>query len=346
MHDDLSWQHTKWHPLEETLQGESSVVPQLHEDPWWHWQPADWHHLEGTLQGESSVVPQLHEDPQWLWQPPLEETLQGESVVPQLHEDPRWHWQHANWQDELSGAPPLPDDLWWHTIWAPPGAVGETLYDGSLGASSTTSGASQLQNDPPPAWGSSQVHDDPPPALGTPQLHDDGSKEFDSSYRWYSDFHIIEGASSSSDLESEARPLHSETLPPLEAEAPQPLEAEVLQPLEAEASQPSEAEVSQPLGAEASQPLEVEAPQPLEAEAPQPLEVEAPQPSESEALPSAPETHTFFNDALRQELKVYAGVGAVAGISLGLALGVDKMIKNHSHGSYVSAFFHPSLTNI
>jgi hypothetical protein len=71
-----------------------------------------------------------------------------------------------------------------------------------------------------------------------------------------------------------------------------------------------------------------------------------PPPSESEALPSAPETHTFFNDALRQKLKVYAGVGTVAGVSVGLALGVEKLIKDHCHGSYVSAFFHPSLTNI
>ena len=175
------------------------------------------------------------------------------------------------------------------------------LYDGPLEMSSTTS--------------------------GTSQLHDDESEEFDSSYRWHNDFRLIEGASSSSDFDSEAPPLHSETLPSLEAEAPQPLEAEAPQHLEAEAPQH----------------LEAEAPQHLEAEAPQPLEVEAPQPLESAALPSALETHTFFNDALRQGLKAFSRVGAVAGVSLGLALGVDKLTKNPSYGSYVSAFFLPLL---
>ena len=84
---------------------------------------------------------------------------------------------------------------------------------------------------------------------------------------------------------------------------------------------------------------------PVDSETPL-LHSETPQPLESEAPPSAPETHTFFNDALKQKLKVSAGVVAVAGVSAGLAFGVDKLIKDHSHKSYVSAFFHPSLTNI
>ena len=84
----------------------------------------------------------------------------------------------------------------------------------------------------------------------------------------------------------------------------------------------------------------------MHSETPPTLEAEAPQPLESEALPSDPETHTFLNDALKQKLKIYAGVGAVAGVSLGVALGVDRLIKDHSHGSYVYVFFHPSLTNI
>ena len=147
----------------------------------------------------------------------------------------------------------------------------------------------------------------------------------------------FEVGQSSSHMES-GKPGVGKTLPPLEEEAPQPLEEEAPQPLEAEAPQPSEVEAPQPLEVETHQPLEVEAPQPLEAEAPQPLE--------AEALPSAPETHTVFNDALKQKLKVFAGVGAVTSVIVGGAFGVDKLIKDHSHGSYVSAFFHPSLTNI
>ena len=144
------------------------------------------------------------------------------------------------------------------------------------------------------------MHDNPPPASGTPQLHDDGLEEFDSSYRWHNDLRVIEGSSSSSssDLDSEAPPLHSETPPPLPSETPPILEAE------------------------------------------------APQPLESEALPLAPETHTFFNDALKHKLVVYGSVGGIAAASVLLVLSVENLIKYYSPGSYVSAFLHPSLTNI
>ena len=79
-------------------------------------------------------------------------------------------------------------------------------------------------------------------------------------------------------------------------------------------------------------------------EAPQPLHLEeAPQPLHLEAPPSAPETHTVFNDALKQKLKEYAVVSAVSGgASVGLVLGLEKLINHHSHASYVFAFFHLS----
>jgi hypothetical protein len=65
-----------------------------------------------------------------------------------------------------------------------------------------------------------------------------------------------------------------------------------------------------------------------------------------EAPPPALEAHTFFNDALKQKLRTYVGYGLVAGVSAGLTLGVEKLIKNNSHGVYVSAFFPPSPTDI
>jgi hypothetical protein len=128
-----------------------------------------------------------------------------------------------------------------------------SLYGESPGTFPITSGAPQLQNDPPPASGPQQVHDD-------------GTGEFDSSYRWHNDFRVIEGA-----------PLSSLPQPP---------------------------------------------PPPHEAEA---------------------DTDTFFNDALNHKLKIYAGAGAVAGVSAGLTLGIQKLIKEHSHGACVSAFFPPLL---
>jgi hypothetical protein len=49
---------------------------------------------------------------------------------------------------------------------------------------------------------------------------------------------------------------------------------------------------------------------------------------------------------MKQKLKVLAGFGAVAGVYAGLAYGIDKLIKDHSHGAYVSAFFPPSPADI
>ena len=54
----------------------------------------------------------------------------------------------------------------------------------------------------------------------------------------------------------------------------------------------------------------------------------------------------FFNDAMKQKIKVSAGVGVIAGISAGLIYGIHKLVKGTSFsGTYVSALFpsHSSL---
>jgi hypothetical protein len=95
---------------------------------------------------------------------PSEETLRGESSeVP--------HLQH----------PPLLQQIDWNYFGETLHPEGEPLGESSgTSESSTTSGALQLQNDPPPA-------------------SEDGSGEFDSSYRWLNDLRPIEGGSSSSE---------------------------------------------------------------------------------------------------------------------------------------------------
>ena len=56
-----------------------------------------------------------------------------------------------------------------------------------------------------------------------------------------------------------------------------------------------------------------------------------------------PEADGLFSETMKQKLKFLAGFGAVAAVSAGLAYGVHKLIKEHSHhGAYVFAFFPPS----
>ena len=165
LHNDPLGQHSNWSPGE-MLQGESSgtaEIPSLHH--YQSWLEANRHPLQEMLQGDSSGTPPLDDDPWW-------------------HTNHVWFWHHTDLpspvpmlQSELWGAPPEPDDLWWeHASWDSPA---DTLYEGSSETSSTMSGAPELQDDLPPAWGSPQVHDGPPPALGTSQLHDGGSEELD-----------------------------------------------------------------------------------------------------------------------------------------------------------------------
>ena len=51
-----------------------------------------------------------------------------------------------------------------------------------------------------------------------------------------------------------------------------------------------------------------------------------------------PETDKFFNDALKQKIKVFGGLGAALGVSAGLVYGLHKLIKGPSQ-AYVSARF-------
>ena len=72
-------------------------------------------------------------------------------------------------------------------------------------------------------------------------------------------------------------------------------------------------------------------------------------PAESDHDLAPPESQlpdTLFNDALKQKLKLYAGAGAVAGVSVGLTLGVETLINDHSHVAYVSTLFTHSPTDI
>ena len=159
-------------------------------------------------------MPPVSEDPESPNDPP------AGSEDAELHDDPSPWWQHIDWrppgesgemlQVEPSGTtglstlsseiPPLHDDMpLQHTNWHPPEEMlqGETE---SLGTSSTTSGAPQLQNHLPPA-------------PGTPPVHSDGSGEDDDLWLWHHDSRVNEGASSSSDINSEV-PLTSEARPP------------------------------------------------------------------------------------------------------------------------------------
>ena len=69
-------------------------------------------------------------------------------------------------------------------------------------------------------------------------------------------------------------------------------------------------------------------------------------PPESEAPPPPPEAKEVFSDAMKKRLKVVAGFGVLAGFTGGLIYSVHKLIKDHSHGAYVSAFFPPTPADI
>ena len=60
---------------------------------------------------------------------------------------------------------------------------------------------------------------------------------------------------------------------------------------------------------------------------------------ESEAQPLPPVANQVFSDEMKHKLKVLAGFGAAAGLSV---YNVYKLIKGHYHGAYVSAFVPPS----
>ena len=98
-------------------------------------------------------------------------------------------------------------------------------------------------------------------------------------------------------------------------------------------------------GAPSSSDFDPDAPMPVESEAPS--STWSSPPLELEAAPPAPEAHPFFNDARKQTLKTFAKIGAIAGASVVISLGIQKLIKDHSsHGAYVSAFYSPSLADL
>jgi hypothetical protein len=65
-------------------------------------------------------------------------------------------------------------------------------------------------------------------------------------------------------------------------------------------------------------------------------------PLHQDSVPGSPLHDTFFNDALKKKLKIYAGVGTIVGVSVGLTIGIQKLIDDtRSHGVYVSPLFPP-----
>ena len=71
--------------------------------------------------------------------------------------------------------------------------------------------------------------------------------------------------------------------------------------------------------------------------------------SHQDSVPGSPFRDTVFNDALKKSLKIYAGLGIVVGVSVGLKIWVQKPIENtrsHHERAYVSPLFHPSSVDI
>ena len=59
-----------------------------------------------------------------------------------------------------------------------------------------------------------------------------------------------------------------------------------------------------------------------------------------------PQAYRFFNDALKKNIKVYAGLGTVVGVSVGLVYGLQKLIKGTDPHAYVSALFTPTFNQV
>ena len=238
----------------------------------------------------------------------------------------------------------------------------------------TTSGTPPTHNDPPIS-GATPSQDNTSPASGDPQVHHDplagsGDPQHGDPYRWweYTNWRpageIVQGESSSQlelgapQLKSDpppasgAPPLHDDPPPPLHDDPPSTLGT---QPVHDDAPLGSGEfddswrwlnDLRHVEGAPPSSHPESEASMlHSESEAPM-LHMESEAPSlhmESEESAPTSEASNFLSDALKQRLKTFAGYGAVAGVSAGLTLGVQKLI---SHESYVSAFFHSSPADI
>jgi hypothetical protein len=251
---------------------------------------------EGPL--PASGTPQLHNDQRLTLGALLsQDDASSASEDLQLHDDWSPWWQHADWYPledtlpgESSGLSQLHENPWGQYA----------SWTSSWGTSSTSSGDPELQNDPPPASGTLQPHDD-----------------WSSPYRWLYDSDVM---SSSSDFDSEA-PMPVDSPPALGTpqvhDNPPPAsgtpQLDELEEFDSSYRWHNDLRVIEGMSSSShSSEFNSEAPY-----------------LGSEALPSAPETHTFFNDALRQKLKSYAGVGAIA---VGLVLGLKRLIN---HGPYV-----------
>jgi len=284
----------------EDLHSWPSEVPQL--------QPANELPRDSSRQGDWAAVPPPHDDP-WRHMPPDDSpedpplpNQQANLVSPE-----EMVYDGSTWSITSEPPPVLDDNHWWQL--ANLASFGETVNVGSPVTSSTTSEASywgqQLQN----GWhhdgpiSSSDSHsegsmpvDSPPASPGSPQVHGDP-------------------------LPASGSPQMHDN-PPAASGNPQ-LHDDWLEGFDSSSRSNSDFPI---IGGSSS-------PSAFGSEDLIPVDSEAPQPLESEASPSAPETHTFFNDALKKKLKVIAGVGAVAGVLAGGAFGVKKLIKGHSHGS-------------
>ena len=68
-----------------------------------------------------------------------------------------------------------------------------------------------------------------------------------------------------------------------------------------------------------------------------------------DSVPGSPLRDTVFNDVLKKNLKINAGLCIVVGVSVGLTIWVQKPIENtrsHHDRAYVSPLFHPSSVHI
>ena len=186
----------------------------------------------------------------------------------------------------------------------------------------TTSGAPPLHNGSPPTPGAPPLQDSTSPALGDPQVHNGlpgGSKApLWQHSDWRPAGEIVQGDSSSK-LESGGPTILG--LPPNHEDLP------------------SESGLGK--SDRLLQWLDKLPPPPPDSESLTPMKSASPPSSHwgSEVpLAPAPGTEKVSNDALKQGLKVLGGFGAVAGVSAGLSYGIYKLVNDHSHGAYVSAF--------
>ena len=299
-------------------------------------QPSSGTPSQDNLLPESGAL-QLHDgSTPTLGVPPAPDDTPPGSGTPQLHHDPQ----------PTSGTPPSPDDT--------PSGPGTSLSPDNR---PPTSGTLQLHNDPQLAPGALLSPDDMPqesetrPAQdeemlqgessGVSQLHDDPLSQ-------HTDSRLLgETLQEESPGMSESGESHLQVdLPPASGTSEEHGDSSWRWLYNFRANEGA-------LSSSGYGPSDLGPPISGESEEPSSLEPSSPPPNwhfqAAPAAPPSPEAHTFFNDALKQKLKTFAKIGAVAGASAVITLGIQTLIKDHSHGShqaYVSAFFPPSLADL